>query len=588
MSETDSDAEISIDADELDPITFTVIWDRLVAMCNEMGKVLQRTGKSEAVSLGQDFSTGLFDREGRMVAQGNFSPGHLGSMPYAVQHVRDRYDYDDLEPGDGILLNDSYMGSGHLPDMFLVTPVFVDDRIEGFSVTIAHHIDVGGMAPGSQAVEATEIYQEGLRLFPTKVISEGELERWFVDLIEANVRLPDEVIGDLKAQQNANHHGATLFREIIEEYDRETIYTCIDEVISQSERRVREDLREMPDGKYSFEDVMDNVRVDSGPVNLEVTIEIDDDELIFDYDGTDPATQSAINSYINYTRAYSAFVLKAITEKYLPQNEGIMKPMTVRAPEGSFLNPQPPTAANARPIINQRLVELNLGAVAKAVPDKVIAASSHFGNPNFSGEDPETGEQFILYDFMIGGVGASERKDGEEGICSSFNVTNIPVELHETRYPVVIDRLELIPDSGGAGRHRGGLGLRKDFTLFAENVSFTNLLERTESQPWGLEGGEGGDSGQTVLNPDDEAEELHPKGQFELEYGDTVSFQLSGGGGYGDPLERDPEAVREDVVKEYITVEEAHDVYGVVFHDDEDGLRVDEAATESRRSELAA
>ncbi|MEY7851061.1 hydantoinase B/oxoprolinase family protein [Natrarchaeobius sp. A-rgal3] len=588
MSETDTDAEISIDADELDPITFTVIWDRLVAMCNEMGKVLQRTGKSEAVSLGQDFSTGLFDREGRMVAQGNFSPGHLGSMPYAVQHVRERYDYDDLEPGDGILLNDSYMGSGHLPDMFLVTPVFVDDRIEGFSVTIAHHIDVGGMAPGSQAVEATEIYQEGLRLFPTKVISEGELERWFVDLIEANVRIPDKVIGDLKAQQNANHHGATLFREIIEEYDRETIYTCIDEIIEQSERRVREDLREMPDGEYTFEDVMDNVRVDSGPVDLEVTIEIAGDELIFDYEGTDPATQSAINSYINYTRAYSAFVLKAITEKYLPQNEGIMRPMTVRAPEGSFLNPEPPTAANARPIINQRIVELNLGAVAKAVPDKVIAASSHFGNPNFSGADPETGEQFILYDFMIGGVGASARKDGEEGICSSFNVTNIPVELHETRYPVVIDRLELIPDSGGAGRHRGGLGLRKDFTLFAENVSFTNLLERTESQPWGLEGGEGGDSGQTVLNPDDEAEELHPKGQFELEYGDTVSFQLSGGGGYGDPLERDPEAVREDVLKEYITPEEAYDVYGVVFHDDADEPRVDEAATESRRNELAA
>ncbi|WP_254533060.1 hydantoinase B/oxoprolinase family protein [Natrinema gelatinilyticum] len=588
MSDTDADADVRIDAEELDPITFTVLWDRLVAMCNEMGKVLQRTGKSEAVSLGQDFSTGLFDRDGRVVAQGNFSPGHLGSMPYAVQHVRERYDYDDLKPGDGILLNDSYMGSGHLPDMFLITPVFVDDRIEGFSVTIAHHIDVGGRAPGSQAVDATEIYQEGLRLFPTKVISEGELEPWFEDLIEANVRLPEKVIGDLKAQQNANHHGTELFREVFDEYGRDTVYTCIDEIIDQSEQRVRADLREMPDGKYSFSDVMDNVGVDSGPVELEVTIEIDDDELIFDYSGTDPQTQSAINSYINYTRAYSAFVLKAITEKYLPQNEGIMRPMTVRAPEGSFLNPEPPAAANARPIINQRIVELNLGAVAKAVPKKVVAASSHFGNPNFGGTDPETGERFILYDFMIGGVGASDRKDGEEGICSSFNVTNIPVELHETRYPVVIDRLELIPDSGGAGRHRGGLGLRKDFTLLAEDVSFTNLLERTDSQPWGLNDGEPGDRGRTVLNPADEGDELHPKGEYDLSYGDTVSFQLSGAGGYGDPLERKPEAVLEDVRKEYITREHARVVYGVVFDEDSGSLQIDYDATETKREELAA
>ena len=568
---------------DLDPITFSVIWDRLVAMCNEMGSVLQRTGKSEAVSLGQDFSTGLFDRDGRMVAQGNFSPGHLGSMPYAVQHVRDRFSYDDLEPGDAVLLNDSYMGSGHLPDIFLVSPIFVGDRIEGFAVTIAHHIDVGGMSPGSQAVDATEIYQEGLRLFPTKAIEGGELTQWFRDLVEANVRIPDKVIGDLKAQQNANHRGETLFAGAIEEYGRDTIYTAIDEIIEQSERRVRADLEEMPDGEYEFADVMDDVGVDTDSVHLEVTIEIAGDELIFDYEGTDPQTESAINSYINYTRAYSAFVLKAITEKYLPQNEGIMRPMTVRAPDGSFLNPEPPAAANARPIINQRIVELNLGALSKAVPDEVVAASSHFGNPNFGGTDPETGERFILYDFMIGGVGASARKDGEEGICSSFNVTNIPVELHETRYPVVIDELGLISDSGGAGEQRGGLGLRKDFTLLAEDVNFTNLLERTESQPWGLEGGDAGDAGATLLNPGDDTEELHPKGEYRLSHGDTVSFRLSGAGGYGDPHDRDPEKVREDVEKDFVTREEARDAYGVAVVERDGALAVDEGETATLR-----
>lgn len=580
----DTDVETGdLDPEELDPITFTVIWDRLVAMCNEMGSVLQRTGKSEAVSLGQDFSTGLFDREGRLVAQGNFSPGHLGSMPYAVEHVRERFPEADLEPGDGIVLNDSQMGSGHLPDVFLVSPIFVDDRIEGYAVTIAHMIDVGGMAPGSQAVDATEIYQEGLRLFPTKAIEGGEIQRWFADLVEANVRIPDKVIGDIKAQQNANHRGETLFREVLEEYGRDTVYTAIDRIIEQSERRVREDLREMPDGEYAFSDVMDDVGEGTDPVHLEVTIEIRDDEMIFDYEGTDPQTPSAINSYINYTRAYSAFVLKAITEKYLPQNEGIMRPMTVRAPDGSFLNPEPPCAANARPIINQRIVELNLGALAKAVPEQVVAASSHFGNPNFGGTDPETGERFILYDFMIGGVGAAHHKDGEEGICSSFNVTNIPVELHETRYPVVVDRLELIPDSGGAGRHRGGLGLRKDFTLLGEDVTFTNLMERTDSRPWGLDGGEAGDRGRTLLNPGEDAEELHPKGEYSLEYGDTVSFQLSGAGGYGDPGERDPGAVLRDVRKGFITPSEARDAYGVAVVEADGEWTIDEEATADLR-----
>lgn len=567
----------------LDPVTFTVIWDRLVAMCNEMGSVLQRTGKSEAVSLGQDFSTGLFDREGRLVAQGNFSPGHLGSMPYAVEYVRERFPESDLNPGDGIVLNDSRMGSGHLPDMFLISPVFVAGRIEGYTVTIAHMIDVGGMTPGSQAVEATEIYQEGLRLFPTKAIEDGEIKRWFSELIEANVRIPEMVIGDMKAQQNANHRGESLFCEVIEEYGRDTVYTAIDRIIDQSEQRVREDLREMPDGEYSFSDVMDNVGKGTDEVHLAVTIEIRGGELIFDYTGTDPQTESAINSYINYTRAYSAFVLKALTQKYLPQNEGIMRPMRVRAPSGTFLNPEPPCAANARPIINQRIVELNLGALAGAVPEEIVAASSHFGNPNFGGRDPETGEQFILYDFMIGGVGAAHRKDGEEGICSSFNVTNIPVELHETRYPVLIDRLELIPDSGGAGRHRGGLGLRKDFTLFGENITFTNLMERTETRPWGLQGGETGTRGRTLLNPDEEGDELHPKGTFSLEYGDTVSFQLSGAGGYGDPAERDPDAVARDVRKGYISPEAARETYGVVVVESDGEWAVDENATERLR-----
>jgi N-methylhydantoinase B len=573
------------DAD-VDPITFTVLWDRLVSVCEEMGITLQRTGKSEAVSAGQDFSTALFDRQGRMIAQGNFSPGHLGAMPFTVDHVLDRFSHDELAAGDGIVLNDPQMGSGHLPDFFLISPIVIDDRIEGFAVNVAHQIDVGGLAPGSQAVDATELYQEGLRLFPSKAIEGGEIRRWFLDLLDANVRLPDTLVGDFKAQQNANHRGATLYADLFEEFGAETISDVTESILDQSERRVRSAIEEMPDGEYAFEDQIDSVGVDTGPVEVAVRVVIDGDEMTFDYGDSDPATRSAINSYINYTRAYTIFAFKSVTEKHLHQNEGVIRPLTIEAPEGSFFNPQPPTAGGARPILNARIVDLAMGALSQAIPDRTVAASSHWGNPNFGGVDPDTGEQFVVYDVVVGGLGASAAGDGAEGVASSFNLTNIPVEIHENRYPVLIEQLGLIPDSGGAGRHRGSLGLRKDFTMLAEDVRLTNLMERSESRPWGLYGGRPGDTGRTVLHSDGEREELHSKGTYTLSRGDTVSFRVSGSGGYGEPTDRDPVAVRRDVEKGFVSVDEAREAYGVAIAETEDGFELDREATERLRDSM--
>lgn len=557
------------DADDIDPIVFTILWDRLVAIAEEMGTVLRRTGKSEAVVSGQDFSTGLFDASGNLIAQGNFSPGHLGSMPYAVEHVLDRFDADEFEEGDGVMLNDPYLGSGHLPDLYLCRPIFDDDELRGFAVTVAHQADVGGMTPGSQAVEATELYQEGLRLFPMKTIQDDELTDWFRELIEANVRVPDTVLGDIRAQENATHRGQRLFRQLYGEYGEETVTACIERIFSESESQMRAAIRDVPDGEYTFEDVIDDVGPGTDSVHLEVTVTCEDDEVTIDYEGSDPQTQSAINSYINYTRAYSIFAIKSVTEKELPFNAGVARPITTTAPEGSFFNPTPPAACAARAIVNPRIFELVMGALADALPEDVIAASSHFGQPHFGGEDPETGKSFILFDLVIGGLGGAASKDGEEGYCSSFNVSNIPLEIHESRYPVRIDRLELLTDSGGAGRHRGGLGLRKDFTLLADDVTFTNLLERTDSKSWGLRGGEPGDAGRIVLNPDGERRDLHAKGTYVLSEGDTVSFRLSGAGGFGDPSERDPEAVRSDVVKGFVSPEAAREEYGVDLEDPE-------------------
>ncbi len=570
---------------ETDPITLTVLWNRLVGICEEMGTTLQRTGKSEAVSAGQDFSTALFDRHGRMIAQGNFSPGHLGSMPIVVEHVTDEFAPADLQPGDGILLNDSKMGSGHLPDFFLVTPIFVDDAVQGYAVTTAHMIDVGGRAAGSQAVDATEIYQEGLRFFPTRVVRDDEIQDWFEQLVRANSRVPETVLGDVRAQQNANHRGRVLFQDLCAEYGVERVYTYVEEILAQSERQVRESVEEIPDGEYTFDDILDDVGPGTESVDLSVTVTVDGSDMIFDYDGSDPATDTGINSYLNYTRAYSLFVFKSVTEKHLHQNEGVTRPLTVEAPPGSFFNPELPTASGARPIINTRIVDLNLGALSRAIPEEVTAASSHWANPNFSGRDPDSGDQFIVYDVIVGGVGGAAHKDGEEGLVSSFNMTNIPVEIHETRYPVQIDRVELLQDTGGAGRHRGGLGLRKDFTLFGADLSFTNLMERTNSRPWGLAGGEPGARGRAIRNPDGAAEELHGKGEYELEEGDTVSFRVSGGGGFGDPFEREPAKVVADVEKGYVSPAGARDAYGVVVQETDDGYVVDETATREHRAD---
>jgi N-methylhydantoinase B len=552
---------------DIDPVTFTILWDRLVAITEEMGAVMRRTGKSEAVVSGQDFSTGLFDEDGNLVAQGNFSPGHLGSMPYAVGHILDEFDRGEFEPGDGVFLNDPYLGSGHLPDLYLCTPIFNDDELQGFAVTVAHQSDVGGMTPGSQAVEATELYQEGLRLLPMRGIEDDDILPWFQQLIEANVRLPETVMGDIRAQQNAAHRGRRLFVELVEEYGADTMRACLNRIFEESEQQMRDAILEIPAGEYRFEDQIDDVGPDTDSVDIAVTVTVGDDEVTLDYAGSDPQTRSAINSYLNYTRAYSIFAIKSVTEKSLPFNAGVARPISVTAPEGSFFNPEPPAACAARAIINPRIFELVMGALADVLPEKVIAGSSHFGQPHFGGVDPETGESFILFDLVIGGLGGSASKDGEEGYCSSFNVSNIPVEIHETRYPVRVDRLELIPDSGGAGRHRGGLGLRKDFTLLADDVTFTNLLERTDSAPWGLHGGEAGTSGRTVLNPDAEATELHAKGTYTLDHGDTVSFQLSGAGGFGDPDDRDPTAVQEDVQKGFVSAEAARKTYGVDLSD---------------------
>lgn len=569
----------------MDPLTLGVIWRGLVALTNDSGNVLRRTAYSEAVREGRDFSVGLFDRNARMIVQGDFSPGHLGSMPSAVRNFLDYYSVEDLAPGDCLILNDLYMGSGHLPDFFMMTPCFADRQIIGFAVNCVHMIDVGGAVPGSQQVEGiNDHYQEGLRLWPTRLWRDGELNREILRIIEANVRIPDKLIGDLLAMRNCNRILQQRLAGLVDKYGIELYTEAGEEILKRSEAAMRADIAAMPDGTYHAVDFFDDYGPGTDPLRIEVSVRIAGDSLTIDFTGSSPQTKSGINAVLTYVRAFCYYTVKCITSgAAIPQNDGCLVPITFVAEPGSVVNSQPPAGGGARAIMQQRFVDVLMQAFADVVPDRVMAASSHWANPIIGGTDPRSGRRFVFYDIIIGGFGGRPMADGLEGAPNAFNIDGIPAEVNETSYPVLIERVELIPDSAGAGAHRGGHGVRKDVRLLGDDLTLANLTDRQKFPPPGVRGGLPGDAGRTVLNGDHrEPVVLQSKGTYTVKRGDLISTYLSGGGGYGDPLQRSLDAVAADLRDGLLSVQKARDAYGVIC--DETGA-IDRQATEAERRE---
>lgn len=549
---------------DIDPITLGVLWGGLQAVAEEMGLALRRTAYSEAVREGLDFSTAVFDASGRMIAQGNFSPGHLGAMPSVVTNVLSEYPVTTFQPGDAVLLNDLYMGSGHLPDCFVTSPAFFEGALIGFVVNCAHQVDVGGAGPGSQNVEGVrEFYQEGLRILPVKFYRNGEPVPEILRLITGNVRIPDQVLGNFKAQVNANNVGARRLAELYAQYGPDTMARYAEEILARTEVAMRAAIKRIPGGTYHFEDHLDDCGRDTSPIKVSVTVTVHGDEVTVDFAGSSPQVAAAMNSTLTYTTSYSLFALKSVTDPRLPQNAGGLRPIHVKAPPGSFFNPQPPSPGGGRAIVQQRIVDAIMGALAQAVPQRVVAPAAHWSNPNFGGIDPRTGRRFVYYDIIIGGYGARPMKDGCESLAPCFNVNNIPVEVTETNYPILVECLEFIQDSAGAGRFRGGSGLRKEIRVLGHDVVFSGLAERQVFAPYSLFGGTAPRRGRTILNPGPQERPLHSKGAYALNCGDVVRFELSGAGAYGDPLERDPAAVQRDVRNGHVSEETARSVYAV-------------------------
>ncbi|MBI1735670.1 MAG: hydantoinase B/oxoprolinase family protein [Candidatus Rokubacteria bacterium] len=565
----------------VDPITLGVIWGALQSIAVEIGTTVHKTAYSEQAREGQDFSVAVFDRAGRMVAQGPYSPGHMGAMSFAVKNALAAHPVETLAPGDAILLNDPLLGSGHLPDFFITQPVFHGGQLIGFVVNIVHHTDVGGQRPGSQGVEGIfDYFQEGLRVPPTKVWNAYRPDEGVIGIIAANTRTPEKVLGDLRAQRSALRVGELRLAELAERYGRDTLFAAMDEILDRTETALRAAIRAVPDGVYTFEDFLDDWGPGTDPLRVLATVTVAGDGMVIDYDGSSPQTASGLNSYINYTRSYSYAAVKCLTDPFGPMNEGALRPVTVRAPEGSFLNPRPPAGGGPRAVICYRVFEAVIGALAPALPDRVSAAASHMANPTFGGWDRAHRRRFVAYELVLSGTGARATRDGCEAMAWAFNAANIPVEAQEARHPLVIERFELIRDSGGPGTFRGGCGVRRDMRFLADEGKLTNLTDRQRFPPYGLFGGKPGEPGRTVINPGGREQRVPSKQSRGFEYGDVISFQQPGAGGYGDPLARDPARVLDDVLDEYVSVEAARRDYGVVVAGD----RVDAAATQRERA----
>ncbi len=566
----------------IDPITLEVVKNALASIADEMALVIMRSAYSPVVRDTMDYSTALCDRNGRVVAQGLTLAVQLGTFPTVMGYVLDELG-PTAQPGDVYIANDPYgCGGQHLPDIYLIKPVFVAGVLEGWAATMAHHSDIGGIAPGSIAVHATEIYQEGLRIPLSKLVDAGVESTMLLRLIEANTRQPVHVLGDLRAQLAACRVGERGLTALIERYGSDA-HAYMDELQRVAERMMRAELTKLPDGVHTFTDYIDGVGDEPVPIPICVRVEITGDEVLIDLEGTSPQVEASVNCPVGMVYAAAYCAIRGIVRGEIPNCEGYMVPIRINAPVGTVVNPVLPAACGARGVIGYRVYDAIMGALAPIVPDRVIAAGE--GGPTLIawGGYHDDREPFGTTEVLVGSWGARSSLDGLEGVSNPLaNLGNQPVELIEADLPLRVERYGVVPDSGGAGRQRGGLAYVREYELLARKATLTFRTDRRDHPPYGLDGGEPGAPSSNVVVSNGEARELPtmPMKAFVLGRGDRFIHASAGGGGFGNPHERDPAAVLEDVLDGKVTDAAARERYGVVLSD---GL-VDIEATHALRA----
>ena len=554
-----------------DPATFEVVKNALYCAAEEMKVVLAKTAYSPLLKVAGDYSCGLFDVRGEMVAQGPDLPIHLGSMPLAVKAVIQAW--PTIVPGDVFIHNDPYFGGSHLPDVNVVTPAFHGATLLGFACVRAHWPDIGSATPGSYGA-TTEIYGEGLRLPAVRLVAAGVPNRDVEDIIFTNVRTPDERRGDLRAQLAANLRGVTRLQELAARHGAPRLLALMQEVMDYSERMMRAMLAALPDGVATFEDFCDGDGVveegekEDAPFWIRMRVEKRGDRLSVDFAGTDPQVAGPMNAPLAVTASgiYTTVKMVADPTDLVPPNSGCWRPVTLVAEPGTVVNavaPAPVVFANHE--ISHRVSDMLFGALAQLVPGRVMACSQGTSAiVTLGGVDWRSGGRYVSYETIKGGFGARPTKDGITGIAAGIsNTMNTPIEILEASFPVRIERYAIVPDSGGPGRHRGGCGVERVWRVLGNPSQIAVCCERTKSPPFGLAGGGAGAPARVaVIGPDGVERELQSKGAFRALPESELVLRAPGAGGYGPPAERDPARLADDVVNGYVSPEAAAAEYG--------------------------
>lgn len=571
-----------------DPFALELVKNALAALADEMALTVSRTARSFVVKEALDFSTALFLADGALIAQGTCLPFHLGAMPFAVRAVVDAFG-GRIRPGDLFITNDPYDGSTHLPDIVLVKPIHHRGAHLGYAAALAHMTDIGGRIPGGNASDSTEVYQEGLRIPPSRLWHQGRPDENLFRIIERNVRVPDKVIGDIRAliaacqvgeremAALADRHGAAAFGQY-----------CVD-LLDYTERFTRAELAKLPKGTWRFVDHLDGDGIDPGPIPFVATVTIGADDLTIDFTGTSPQVRGAINCVYPFTLSTALACVRSIVDLSIPNNAGYFRPIRVIAPEGTIVNPRPPAAVAARGITGIRIADTVFGALAQAVPHLIPAAGSNLPEVgvSFGGTDRD-GRSFVYLEFLLASWGGGPDRDGMDACTGTLvNYSNTPAEMVEADLPIAVERYGFVADTGGPGRFRGGLAIERQLRFKAEDAVLQIRSDRRDHRPYGLlGGGEGAASDVAIRRADGREERFPAKFLTRVGRGDVFRVRLAGGGGWGDPLERDPAAVLEDVLEDKITPAHARAAYGVAVAGEPPV--VDAAATAALRARLRA
>lgn len=568
-----------------DPITFEVVRHALTEATEEMAVALRRSAYSTNIKTRADFSCAFFDRDLNVVAQAFCQAVHLGSLVHLVPIAVRAYGPENMGPGDAVLCNDPYLGGVHLNDISLISPVFCEGELFGYVANMAHHVDVGGGAPASVGA-FREVYQEGIIIPPVKLVAHGEIVEDVFRLILGQIRSKRETAGDFRAQMAANATGARRLAELTEQTGIDTVNQYIKELMTYAERRTRAEIAKLPQGEFSAEGYVDNDGYTDEPVRLVAKIRIDDDGVLFDLNGSDPQRRAPVNSTFAQTFSACAYNLKTLMDPDIPPNQGFYQMVRIDAPEGTVVNCKPPAPVVGGWETHARLNEVIFKALAPALPERTPAGGKAMQcHAGFGGIDPRNGEYYCFLETLAGGYGARHQSDGPDAVQThGQNTENAPIEETERYYPVRILRYELVDDSDGPGKYRGGLGLRRDYEFLDHEVTFTVLADRDKAGPWGLFGGEPGRQAYYIHQHDGAMEVLSSKTTIDVQPGEMIRYETCGGGGHGLPWQRDPKMVLSDVRQGKVSLERARAAYGVVI--DPELMAVDSSATTQLRAAM--